>query len=30
MPPKHTPFTGSTAIPAGCNGEKLVHASNEH
>jgi len=26
MPPKHAPFTGSTAIPAGCEGGKLVNA----
>lgn len=26
MPPKDAPFTGSTAIPAGCAGEKLVYA----
>ena len=26
MPPKDSPFTGSTAIPAGCEGETLVNA----
>jgi signal peptidase I len=24
MPPKHAPFTGSTVIPAGCEGEKII------
>lgn len=28
MPPKHVPFTGSTAVPAGCKGEKRVNACN--
>jgi signal peptidase I len=27
MPPKNAPFTGSTVIPAGCEGEKIVPSS---
>lgn len=28
MPPKNAPFTGSTIIPAGCEGEKIVSSSS--